>query len=157
MHPEPVARALFQACWQAGGCDRQRAGFRGGPAGGDASATDCGSLALLFGTLEAATNTGQRFVFSQGNTTANAHGLRLFFEKNSSSDLNALQLRVGNLTTTLLAASNPAPAPWYDFAMTRDEVRKHGEVRGFLGRANGMLSSGVVSSNRVTPSHARRG
>jgi hypothetical protein len=116
----------------------------GGPAGGDASATDRGSLALLFRTLDAATNTGQRFVFSQGNTTANANALGLFFENNSSSDPNALKLRVGNLTTTLLAASNLAPAAWYYFAMTWDEARNGGEVFWFLGRANGVLNTGVV-------------
>ncbi|MCU0789344.1 MAG: hypothetical protein MUC91_14415 [Verrucomicrobia bacterium] len=42
----------------------------GGPIGGDPATTNKGTVTLLFRTLDAATNTGQRFVFSQGNTTA---------------------------------------------------------------------------------------
>lgn len=116
----------------------------GGPAGGDAAATNRGSLSLLFRTLDAPTNTAQRFVFSQGNTTANANALGLFFENNTSSDPNALKLRVGNLTTPLLPATNLAPAAWYYFAMTWDEARNAGEVRWFLGRPGGVLSTRVV-------------
>jgi len=116
----------------------------GGPVGGNVAATNRGTVTLLFRTLDATNNTGQRFIFSQGNTTSNANAFGLFFENNTSTDPNSLKLRVGNLTTPILAAGDILPAAWYYFAVSYDEARNSGEVKWHLGWAGATLNSGTI-------------
>jgi hypothetical protein len=116
----------------------------GGPVGGDSAATNRGTVVVLFRSLDSTNNTGQRFILSQGNTTANANAFGLFFENNISTDPNSLKLRVGNLTTPILPATNILPAAWYYFAVSYDEARVSGEVKWYLGHPGGVLESGTI-------------
>jgi hypothetical protein len=105
-----------------------------------------GSISLLLRALDSTNNTGQRFVFSQGNTTSSANAFGLFFENNTStSDQNALKFRTGNTTTTILPADQIVPGQWYYFAATWDETRNTGEVKWYLGQLAGPLASGTVN------------
>lgn len=118
-------------------------------AGGDlatnAAATGKGSISLLFRALDGLT-TGQKFLFMQGNTTAEGNALGLFFDNtNAVSDQCALKLRVGDATTTILSSNAIDFDSWYYFAMTHDEARDAGEVIWYLGRAGGTLNSGTIN------------
>jgi hypothetical protein len=117
----------------------------GDPVGTNAAANGVGSISLLFRSLDATTNTGQRFVFSQGmGTTSNGNALALFFENvTSTNSPGSLKMRVGNNTTSILASNLVVADQWYYFAMTYDETRDDGEVIWYLGRAGDTLASGT--------------
>ena len=117
----------------------------GDPTGTNASASGAGSISLLFRALDATTNTGQRFLFSQGTgNTTNGNALALFFENiTSTNSPGGLKLRVGNNTTSILASNLVVADEWYYFAMTYDETRDAGEVIWYLGRAGDVLASGT--------------
>ena len=117
----------------------------GDPAGTNASANGVGSISLLFRTLDPLTNTGQRFVFSQGaGATTDGNALGLFFENATSTNSPAsLKLRVGGNTTSILASNQVVADAWYYFAMTYNETRDGGEVIWYVGPAGGPLMSGT--------------
>jgi hypothetical protein len=117
----------------------------GDPGGTNADASGVGSISLLFRTLDSNTNTGQRFVFSQGTgNTTNGNALALFFENATSTNSpGSLKLRVGDNTTSILASNLIVADEWYYFAMTYDETRDAGEVIWYVGQAGGVLTSGT--------------
>jgi hypothetical protein len=118
----------------------------GGDVATNAAATGKGSISVLFRTLVGTTNTGQRFVFCQGNVTSNGNALALYFENSTSTNGGAgdLKLRVGNSTTSILASNQIVGDSWHYFAMTYDESRDAGEVIWYVGRAGGALTSGTM-------------
>lgn len=112
------------------------------------TSTNSGSITLLFRSLSAITNTGQRFLLYAGNTTADGNALSLFLENNNplNGDTNSLKLRFGNSTTTLLQATNIVPSTWYYFALTYVESRSPDKARWYLGRAGDVLTSGSTTN-----------
>lgn len=113
------------------------------------SSTAQGSITFLFRSLEAGANTGQRFLFSAGNTTTNGNALGLFLENTNvaNGDPNSLKLRFGNTTTTILPAESLVPNTWYYFALTYKEDRAPNKARWYLGRVGGLLSSGETTNS----------
>ena len=127
-------------------------GAGGGPTGGNAAATGTGSLSLLFRTLDSTAPSGQRFLFAQGNTTANKNAFSMFIENTSNTDPSALKLRVGDKTTTIFPLASFSADTWYYFAMTYDETRDSlggGEIRYSIGQAGGTLTSGTIDIGNV--------
>ena len=108
-----------------------------------------GTITFLFRSLDAGANTGQRFLFSAGNTTANGNALGLFLENTNvaNGDPNSLKLRFGNTTATILPAENIVPNTWYYFALTYREDRVPNKARWYLGRVGGSLISGEVMTS----------
>jgi len=123
--------------------------INGGGATTNDAATGVGSISLIFHSLNTWTTTGQRWLFSQGDSSANGNGLGLFFENNTTTNggQSDLKLRVGNGTTSILASNAIAFSSWYYFAMTWDESRNAGEVIWYLGKLGGPLISGVINLN----------
>ena len=123
--------------------------INGGGAGTNDAATGVGSMSLIFHSLNTWTTTGQRWLFSQGDSTTNGNGLALFFENNTTTNggQSDLKLRVGNGTTSILASNAISFSSWYYFAMTWDESRNAGEVIWYLGKLGGPLTSGVINLN----------
>jgi len=118
----------------------------GGGSVTNAAAAGNGTISFLFRALDSASNTGQRFLFSQGNTTTNGNALGLFFENvTSTNDPGALKLRVGDGTTSILLSNAIVANSWYYFAASYDETRDSGEVIWYLGPAGGTLSSGTIN------------
>jgi hypothetical protein len=120
----------------------------GGPAA-NSGATGVGTISFLFSMLSDVTNTGQRWIFSQGTNTSTTirDALNLFLENTNinNTDPNSLKLRLGNTTTTLIQPANLMPNAWYYFAIAYDESRDSqsgGEVRWFVGPAGGALATG---------------
>lgn len=108
-----------------------------------------GTITFLFRSLDAGANTGQRFLFSAGNTTANGNALGLFIENTNiaNGDPNSLKLRFGDTTTTILPAENLVPNTWYYFALSYKEDRVPNKARWYLGRVGGTLSSGETTNS----------
>jgi hypothetical protein len=120
--------------------------FSGGSSSsaGFALATNTGSMTFLFRTLTNAP-TATRYIFSQNLLGGASNQFALYVDgTNASSDPGALKLRVGDITATLLTLTNVTYSSWYYFGVTYDEARDAGEVRWYLGLANGALSSGTV-------------
>ncbi len=112
------------------------------------SSTAAGSITFIFRTLDAAANTGQRFLFSAGNTVSNGNALGLFLENTNASngDPNSLKLRFGDTTTTILQASNLVPNAWYYFALTYLESRVPNKAVWYVGKLGGDLESGYTTN-----------
>ena len=121
--------------------------FAGGQAaaGGNASAAGRGSVTFLFRSLDTVANTGQRFVFSQGNTSSDRNAFGLFFENQSNTDPGSLKLRAGNTTFTLLTSNQIQTATWYYMALTYDEARDSSEIQWRLGPIGGTLTNSVAN------------
>jgi Concanavalin A-like lectin/glucanases superfamily len=114
--------------------------------GGTGTAT--GSITFLFRTLDAATNTGQRYLFSAGGNTATSNAFLLFFENDNvtNGDPNSLKLRFGDTTMPILDATNILPDTWYYFALTYSEARSPNKAIWYLGRAGGVLETGMTTN-----------
>ena len=113
------------------------------------TSTSSGSVTFLFKTLDAGTNTGQRFLFSAGNTTSSGNAFALFLENNNAAngDPNSLKLRFGNNTTTILPAASIAPDAWYYFAVTYLESRVPNKALWYVGQAGGVLTTGMTTNS----------
>jgi hypothetical protein len=101
-------------------------------------------MSFLFRTLTGAP-ASQRYIFNQalGNGASNQFALFIDSPTNAPG-AGALKLRVGDTTSTLLTGTNTSYSSWYYFGVTYDEARDAGEVRWYLGLANGSLSSGTI-------------
>src|SRR6266568_1550479 len=112
------------------------------------SSTASGSITFLFRTLTAATNTGQRYLFYAGNTTADGNALSLFFENDNvtNGNPNSLKLRFGDSTSVIMEASNILAGTWYYFGLTYLESRTPNKAIWYLGQAGGTLTSGTTTN-----------
>jgi Concanavalin A-like lectin/glucanases superfamily len=113
------------------------------------TSTASGSISFLFKTLDAGPITGQRFLFSAGNTTSNGNAFALFVENNNASngDPNSIKLRFGNNTTTILPAASIAPDAWYYCAVTYSESRVPNKALWYIGKAGGALATGMTTNS----------
>ena len=113
------------------------------------TSTAAGSITLLFRSLDPGTNTGQRFIFSGGDSTTNHNALALFVENNNvaNGNPNSLKLRFGNNTISILDATNIAPNTWYYFALTYLESRTPNKAIWYLGRPGFPLMSGMTTNS----------
>jgi hypothetical protein len=113
------------------------------------TSTASGSITFLFRTLDPGANTGQRYLFSAGYTTANGNAFALFIENNNvaNGDPNSLKLRFGNTTTTILQATNIVPDTWYYVAITYLESRSPNKAYYYIGRPGEALTTGMTTNS----------
>jgi len=117
----------------------------------NSNATAKGSVTMLFRSLSGTNIGGQRFIFDATGTpgmgTTNHNALSLFFEnETSTNDPNSLKLRFGDVTQTILPASEVQYSTWYFFALTYDEARFPNKAKWHLGPAGGTLISGMTTN-----------
>jgi len=120
--------------------------------GGGASnttSTAAGSVTLLFRTLGSGEITGQRYLFSAGSVVTNHNAFALFVENTNivNGDPNALKLRFGDSTTTILPATQLAPSTWYYFAVTYLESRAPNKALWYVGRPGETLLTGQTTNS----------
>lgn len=110
-----------------------------------------GSITFLFRALSGPNTTGGRTLFDASTVnvgTTNHNGLALFFESpTASTDTNALRLRFGNSTTTIIPQTNVIYGAWYYFALTYDESRTNNKAIWHVGPAGGMLTTGMTTNS----------
>ncbi|HMP81362.1 MAG TPA: hypothetical protein PKA41_01495 [Verrucomicrobiota bacterium] len=113
------------------------------------TSTASGTISFLFRTLDAAPNTGQRYLFSAGGTTEEHNAFSLFLENTNilNGDPNSLKLRFGNTTTTILPADEIVPNTWYFFAVSYSESNAPNKATWYVGRPGGTLASGMTSNS----------
>ncbi len=121
----------------------------GGAANSNAAAK--GSVSFVFRALAGQNVGGQRFLFdataTAGMTTTNHNAFSVFFENDTATtDPDALKLRFGDSTTTLLTSNNVLYGSWYYFALTYDESRVPNKAIWYTGPAGGTLLSGTTSN-----------
>ncbi len=134
----------------------------GGPIGTNTSAAS-GTITLLFRTPDpgppsgSTTGPGQKFVFSAGGGNGTMNSLALFVENpNATNAANDLRLAFGDITTTILPATNLVWDTWYYFALTYNESATNAgglpntnKAAWYLGRLKGagVLISGQTVNN----------
>lgn len=111
-----------------------------------------GSITFLFRMLSGPNIGGQRFLFDATTTagmgTSNHNALSLFLENDTSTNNpNSLKLRFGDVTTTIMQATNRIASGWYYFALTYDEARVPNKAIWYLGPAGGVLSTGMTTNS----------
>lgn len=113
------------------------------PGGGtaDTNAAGVGSITMLFTQLGQLPS-GQKFILSQGTNTTAHNAFELYIDNPTGN--NGVKLRVGNITTEILASNDVVFAAWYYFAMTYNETNDSGEVTWYLGRLGDTLNSGTI-------------
>src|SRR5204862_229508 len=91
----------------------------------------------------------QRYLFSAGTNAAAGNALLMYVENTNAAngDPNSLKLRFGNNTTTMLDASKLVPAAWYYVALTYSEARVPNKAIWYVGRAGGVLTTGMTTNS----------
>ena len=113
------------------------------------TSTASGSVTLLFRTLSTGEISGQRYLFSAGSVTTEHNAFALFLESTNvaNGDPNALKLRFGDSTTTVLPAESIVPSTWYYFAVTYLESRAPNKAVWYVGRPGHTLLSGPTTNS----------
>jgi hypothetical protein len=113
------------------------------------TSTAAGSVTLLFRTLGPGEIGGQRYLFSAGSVVTNHNAFALFLENTNvaNGDPNALKLRFGDSTATLLPAAKIVPSTWYYFAVTYLESRAPNKAVWYVGRPGDTLSTGQTTNS----------
>jgi hypothetical protein len=134
----------------------------GGPVGTNTSAAS-GTITLLFRTPDpgppsgSTTGPGEKFVFSAGGANGTLNSLALFVENpNATNAANDLRLAFGDITTSILPATNVVWDTWYYFALTYNESATNADgspntnkATWYLGclKGAGALTSGQTINN----------
>ncbi len=123
-------------------------------AGGGASNTTStakGTISFLFRSLSGPNIGGQRSLFDATTVpvgTTNHNAFSLFFENDTATESpNALKLRFGDSTTTILEAANLLYSTWYYFAVTYDEARVPNKAIWYVAPVGGTLSTGMTTNS----------
>lgn len=113
------------------------------------TSTASGTVSFLFRSLGGGEVTGQRYLFSAGSVVANHNAFALFVESTNvvNGDPNALKLRFGNSTRTILPAASMAPSTWYYFAVTYVESRAPNKAIWYVGRPGEALLTGQTTNS----------
>jgi len=113
------------------------------------ASTAAGSVTFLFRTLDPSPNTGQRYLFSAGDSAASANAFAVFLESTNvaNGDPNSLKLRFGDSTKTILPAEEILPNTWYYLAVTYLESRFPDKAHWYVGRPGGSLASGTTTNS----------
>ena len=155
---DPASAVFFTS--QFDGLELTTGGVISGGGAATTNSTAQGSISFLFKTLDSTNNTGRRYLFSaggginstnsDGSTNFNNNAFEAFFESTNvaNGSPNALKLRFGNSTTTILPVTNIAPDAWYYLGVTYTESGVvSNKATWYLGRVGHALTSGVTTND----------